>query len=311
MKKIALFAFLCIFFITGCMKEEATKEVSSKNNNSQAVEETKSKSNQEDKSSSKENNDSSEDTSTENTESTSEDEITVSREKMSEEESAYLSSDEHYIEDVVKKNLPEDVVKKRLKAVKGKPQFSINDEGVVEILGIALGDSQEEVEEKWGIADGTKEIIVNQQTKQLIYYYFPFPKNKDKLYYYLVNIFYDANEEFDSAVYEISLSVVYNKKAYPVYRISDEFWKNFSGKSYYGLAGPSMIFITEDGQQMIEVNDTDLNEYSIQAEFISLGDEVVERRLSVYDEFTSREDVEKYFNDNFEKNRKDDKKNDN
>ncbi|ATA59331.1 hypothetical protein P9204_01785 [Geobacillus stearothermophilus] len=310
MKKIALFAFLCILFIAGCMKEESTKEASSKNNDSQAVEETQSKSDQKDKSSSQENNNSSEDTSNENTESTSEDEITVSKEKMSEEESAYLSSDEHYIEDVVKKNLPEDVVKKRLKAVKGKPQFSINDEGVVEILGIALGDSQEEVEEKWGIADGTKEIIVNQQTKQLIYYYFPFPKNKDKLYYYLVNIFYAANEEFDSAVYEISLSVVYNKKAYPVYRISDEFWKNFSGKSYYGLASPSMIFITEDEQQIIKVNNRGLNKYEIKAEYLGFDNyELVKRDLaSLYDEFTSREEVEKYFNDTFEKNRKDDKK---
>lgn len=71
-----------------------------------------------------------------------------------------------------------------------------------------------------------------------------------------------------------------------------------------------MIFITEDEQQIIKVNNRGLNKYEIKAEYLGFDNyELVKRDLaSLYDEFTSREEVEKYFNDTFEKNRKDDKK---
>lgn len=64
-----------------------------------------------------------------------------------EKEEGHKTSEEENIE---KFDVPKDVEKQRTKAIKGKPLYEILDNDTIAMLGVAIGDSFENVQQKWG-----------------------------------------------------------------------------------------------------------------------------------------------------------------
>ncbi|HDR6313083.1 TPA: hypothetical protein QCU60_005111 [Bacillus cereus] len=280
MKKAILASLLVSSIVVGCEKEEGSKETASNTvkvqNEDKTIETKKAESSSKDQ----QNN------------------STESHSSSSKETSTHGDSYE-YMEKNVQK-LSGDIKSKRLKAASSSPTLAINNEGVVEVLGIALMDSKEEVEAKWGKENFINKIIINQQQKDRYTYTFPVKNNKDNIAYYSVNVTYEESADFEFAVFEMVITVYYDKKAKPTYRIPDEYWKNFTGKSYTSSHVPDIRFITEDQQQLVDIVPVDTNVYKVTAAFENTSSG--KNDMNMYDEVSDRTKVEQYMNQ-FNKNK--------
>ncbi|OMF59314.1 hypothetical protein BK139_12980 [Paenibacillus sp. FSL R5-0490] len=129
-------------------------------------------------------------------------------------------------------NLTEEIINKRIAAVKGKPLFEITETDQLTILGIGMGDSYEGVAEKLGEPDHVNRIKQSGVTHNEYHFHIPGNTLADGLNRYQIILRYEDNGETPDAISKIKLIVDNKDDIKPSVELPSEFTARFSGETY-------------------------------------------------------------------------------
>ncbi|NGY88266.1 hypothetical protein F6Y05_35230 [Bacillus megaterium] len=132
-------------------------------------------------------------------------------------------------ENIEKFDVPRDVEKQRAKAIKGKALYEILDNDTIAMLGIAIGDSFENVQQKWGKPDLKTGIIENGVNYDTYFYYMPAKSLSNDLIGYKVIIRTEDNAEFADSIGQIKVTVYEKPNQTPNIHLPKGFLNKFNG----------------------------------------------------------------------------------
>ncbi|WP_394555939.1 hypothetical protein C1N61_32655 (plasmid) [Priestia aryabhattai] len=207
-------------------------------------------------------------------------------------------------ENIEKFDVPRDVEKQRAKAIKGKALYEILDNDTIAMLGIAIGDSFENVQQKWGKPDLKTGIIENGVNYDTYFYYMPAKSLSNDLIGYKVIIRTEDNAEFADSIGQIKVTVYEKPNQTPNIHLPKGFLNKFNGdivrdhNSIYKDSYYNIYFFYDPGtiqQSQLTVNTQVLNHLEVSTKVMTPGEKsvVMDRDVLKYDKSQIESVIEK------------------
>lgn len=216
-------------------------------------------------------------------------------------EEGHKTSEEENIE---KFDVPRDVKKQRTKAIKGKPLYEILDNDTIAMLGVAIGDSFKNVQQKWGNPDLKTGIIENGVNYDTYFYYMPAKSISNDLIGYKVMFRTEDNAEFADSIGQIKVTVYEKPNQTPNIHLPKGFLNKFNGdivrdhNSIYKDSYYNIYFFYDPGtiqQSQLTVNTQVLNHLEVSTKVMTPGEKsvVMDRDVLKYDKSQIESVIEK------------------